>query len=81
MQAPQAAMPHPNLVPVKPGVFRSNHSSGLSSSTPTVRVCPFTVSVIAMTTSASHDAIAESYRIVAGSASAGRMRRSARGGS
>ena len=51
VQAPQAAMPHPNLVPVKPSVSRSTHSNGVSGSTSTVRVCPFTVSVIAMTTS------------------------------
>ena len=59
-------MPHPNLVPVKPSVSRSTHSSGVSGSTSTVRVCPFTVSVIAMTTSPSHDAITESYRIAGG---------------
>ena len=70
VQAPQAAMPHPNLVPVKPSVSRSTHSSGVSGSTSTVRVCPFTVSVIAMTTSPSRDAIVESYRIVGGTSAA-----------
>ena len=51
VQAPQAAMPHPNLVPVNPSVSRSTHSSGVSGSTSTVRVCPFTVSAIAIPSS------------------------------
>ena len=37
VQAPHAAMPHPNLVPVNPSVSRSTHSSGVSGSTSTVR--------------------------------------------
>ena len=51
MQAPQAAMPHPNFVPVNPSVSRRTHSSGVCGSTSTERVRPFTSSVIAINSS------------------------------
>jgi hypothetical protein len=35
VQAPQAATPQPNLVPVRPSVSRSTQSSGVSTSTAT----------------------------------------------
>ena len=35
VQAPQAAMPHPNFVPVWPSSSRKTHSKGMSSSTST----------------------------------------------
>ena len=49
VQAPHAAMPQPNLVPVNPSVSRSTHSRGVSSSTSAVRDSPFTSSVICIT--------------------------------
>ena len=41
VQAPQSAMPHPNLVPVMPSVSRRTHSSGIAGATSTV--CGFAV--------------------------------------
>ena len=48
VQAPQAAMPQPNLVPVRPSVSRIAHSSGMSGSTSSGGYSPLTVRVIAM---------------------------------
>jgi hypothetical protein len=38
-------MPHPNLVPVNPIVSRNTQSSGVSGSTSTLWMRPFTVTV------------------------------------
>src|ERR687896_13764 len=46
VQAPQSAIPHPNLVPVIPSTSRNTQSSGMSPSTSTVRTAPFTFSLI-----------------------------------
>ena len=43
VQAPHWAMPHPNLVPVRPRMSRSTQSSGVSGATSTARAWPFTV--------------------------------------
>ena len=43
VQAPQAATPHPNFVPVSLRCSRSTHSSGVSAPTLTSRRCPLTV--------------------------------------
>ena len=48
VHAPHAAMPQPNLVPVRPSVSRIAHSSGVSGSTSTTRSLPLTVMVIAI---------------------------------
>ncbi len=45
-QAPHWAMPQPNLVPVMPSHSRITQSSGVSGSTSTWRVWPFTCNVI-----------------------------------
>ena len=44
--APQAAMPQPNLVPVRPSSSRRTHSNGMSGSTSTLTCFPFTLSVV-----------------------------------
>ena len=43
VQAPQLAMPQPNLVPVSLRCSRSTHNSGVSSSTPASLRTPLTV--------------------------------------
>src|SRR5208282_4512780 len=48
VQAPQSAIPQPNLVPVMFSVSRSTHSSGICGSVSTVLDSPFSVNVIAM---------------------------------
>ena len=45
MQAPQAPMPQPNLVPVSPSVSRSAQRSGVSGATSTGWDLPLTMSV------------------------------------
>src|SRR5260370_35480660 len=47
VHAPQAAMPQPNFVPVKPTTSRSTHSTGMSAGTSTVslRPCMFRVAL------------------------------------
>jgi hypothetical protein len=42
VQAPHCAMPHPNLVPVRPIASRNTQSSGVSVSTSTLWMLPFT---------------------------------------
>jgi hypothetical protein len=48
VQAPQAATPHPNFVPVRPSSSRSNQSNGIEESPSNVTVWPLTrrVSII-----------------------------------
>src|SRR5262245_9455683 len=45
VQAPQRAIPHPNLVPVRPSCSRSTQSSGVSGSTSMSCVVPLTVNL------------------------------------
>src|SRR5262245_43778100 len=47
VQAPQRAMPQPNLVPVRPRTSRRTHKSGVSWSTSTSCSAPLTLKVIA----------------------------------
>src|SRR5689334_1123316 len=54
VQAPHSAMPQPNLVPVMPSTSRNTQSSGVSLSTSTRCVVPFTLMLTAMA-SASDD--------------------------
>src|SRR3954468_23598204 len=54
VQAPQAAMPQPYLVPVNPSVSRSAHSRGISGSTSSARSLPLTVIAIVM---GAHDSV------------------------
>src|SRR3954471_13406569 len=49
VQAPHSATPQPNFVPVMPSTSRSTHSSGVSASTSTERLAPFTLIVIICT--------------------------------
>src|SRR5439155_25376971 len=51
VQAPHCATPQPYLVPVKPIASRRTHKSGVSPSTSTWCVPPFTLIVTAMNTS------------------------------
>src|SRR6516225_3054445 len=44
VHAPHRAIPQPNLVPVKPSTSRNTHSSGVSPSTSTEWIAPFTLS-------------------------------------
>src|SRR5688572_27485576 len=46
VQAPQSAIPQPNLVPVSPTTSRRTQSSGISGATSTVRDAPFRVKVM-----------------------------------
>ena len=46
VQAPQAPMPQPNLVPVSPRSSRRTHSRGLSGSASTARGWPFTFRLV-----------------------------------
>src|SRR6267143_1942914 len=46
VQAPQSAMPQPNLVPDIPSTSRSTQRSGVSASTSTLCAVPFTMSFI-----------------------------------
>src|SRR2546425_849305 len=46
VQAPQSAMPHPYLVPVRPSVSRITQSSGVSGGTSTCCFRPLTVNAI-----------------------------------
>src|SRR2546421_661280 len=46
VHAPHCAIPHPNLVPVRPNTSRSTHSSGMSAGTSTVRDSPLTCKVV-----------------------------------
>src|SRR5258708_16356858 len=48
VHAPHNAMPQPNFVPVIPSTSRSTHSSGVSSSTSTLRALPLIVRVCGM---------------------------------
>ena len=48
VQAPQSAMPQPNLVPVMPSTSRNTQSSGVSPSTSTLCAVPLTLRVKAM---------------------------------
>src|SRR6202030_138140 len=45
VQAPESAMPQPNLVPLMPSTSRNTHKSGVSLSTSTVRSAPLTLIV------------------------------------
>src|SRR5271155_5163118 len=45
VQAPQAAMPQPNFVPVSPSTSRRYQSTGIDGSPSKDWVCPFTRSV------------------------------------
>src|SRR5581483_2925081 len=47
VQAPQNAIPQPNLVPVKPRVSRNTHSRGVFGGTSTTALLPLTVSITA----------------------------------
>src|SRR5215469_17515706 len=49
VQAPQAAIPQPNLVPVNPNSSRMTHSSGALDSTSTSWITPLTFNRIPMT--------------------------------
>jgi hypothetical protein len=51
VQAPQSAMPQPNLVPVMPSTSRSTQRSGVSPSTSTLCVFLLTLMVKAMAAS------------------------------
>src|SRR6516162_5698269 len=55
VQAPQRAMPQPNLVPVLFNVSRSTQSRGMSGLTSTDSGLPFKVKLIAMGTSLPRD--------------------------
>src|SRR5215470_19834142 len=55
VQAPQRAMPQPNLVPVLFNVSRSTQSRGMSGLTSTDSGLPFKVKLIAMGTSYPRD--------------------------
>src|SRR5580700_4320339 len=46
VQAPQSAMPQPNLVPVIPSTSRNTQRSGVSPSTSTVRAMPLSLIVV-----------------------------------
>src|SRR6478609_6132435 len=46
VQAPQRAMPQPNLVPVNPTWSRKTQSKGVSSGAATLVALPFTVNVV-----------------------------------
>src|SRR6478672_6588349 len=46
VQAPQRAIPHPNLVPVRPRVSRRTQSSGVEGSASTLRAWPLISRVI-----------------------------------
>ena len=48
VQAPQAATPQPNLVPVSPSVSRSAQRSGVSGSRSSAWTLPLTVTVMAI---------------------------------
>src|SRR4029077_14175869 len=48
VQAPQSAMPQPNLVPVRSRVSRNTQSSGICGSTLTVVDLPLSVNVVAI---------------------------------
>src|SRR6266849_11070847 len=45
VQAPQSAMPQPNLVPVRPITSRNAHRSGMSAGASTFSILPLTLSV------------------------------------
>src|SRR5262249_19211982 len=49
VQAPQAAMPQPYLVPVSPNSSLTAHSSGVSGSTPAFTGLPFKSNAITIT--------------------------------
>src|SRR5688572_26785682 len=57
VQAPQSAIPQPNLVPVSPSTSRSTHSSGISGATSTCRDVPFTINVIIAIALVSHEVL------------------------
>jgi hypothetical protein len=46
VQAPQSAMPHPKVVPVRPSDWRSAQRSGISAGTSSDCAVPLTVSVM-----------------------------------
>src|SRR5882762_4159702 len=46
VHAPHCAIPHPNLVPVRPSTSRRTHSSGMSAGTSTVCASPLTCKVV-----------------------------------
>ena len=45
VQAPQSAMPQPNLVPVRPTTSRNAHRSGMSAGASTFSTLPLMLSV------------------------------------
>src|SRR5437879_7730481 len=55
VHAPQAAMPQPNLVPVRPTTSRSTHSTGISAGTSTVTSRPLMFSVAIKSAPCDHD--------------------------
>ncbi len=51
VQAPHWAMPHPNLVPVRPSTSRSAHSRGMLGSASTWRSAPLMLRLTILLTS------------------------------